>query len=213
MGSLSPDLRTFVHDALALGIDRDTIRRTLQDAGWSGADVERALAGWLDGGLALPVPRPRPGVSAWDAWFYLLLFTALYISAFNLGTLSFQLIEQALPDPLDSFSLEHRQTVIRWALSWLLICAPLFLWLSWKLARGLVAEPMRRASRVRQWLTALTLFVASASLLGDLVALVYNLLNGDLTLRFLLRVAVVGILAGGAFLYYLKDLRRSEDLG
>lgn len=212
MGSLSPDLRRFVHDALSRGLSRDTILGGLVEAGWSPRDIRRALDAWHPSDLPLPVPRPRPGVSAGEACFHLLLFMALYYSAWNLGYLLFQLIEQALPDPLDHQTLEYRQQAIRWAVSWLLICAPLFLSLNWKLARLVAAEPMKRASRLRQWLTALTLFIAAGSLLGDLVTLVHGLLDGDLSLRFLLKVGVVALLAGTAFVYYLGDLRRSEEL-
>jgi hypothetical protein len=212
MGTLPPELKHFVQSALCQGVPRDRIEHSLVEAGWPRPDVTRALGDWVDAGLPLPVPRPRPGVSAWDAWFYLLLFTALYISAWNLGYLLFQFIEQAFPDPLDSHTIEALQSQVRWAVSWLVICAPLFLWLNLRLARRLAEQPSRRASRVRHWLTALTLFIASGSLLGDLVTLVYNLLDGDLTLRFLLKVAVVALLAGVSFLYYLQDLRRSEDL-
>ncbi|MCA9782766.1 MAG: hypothetical protein KDC10_04345 [Calditrichaeota bacterium] len=212
MGSQSPELGRFVHSALSHGMTRASIAESLLAAGWSQRDIERALQAWADSESPLPVPRPRPGVSPRETWFYLLLFLALYIGLWNLGTLAFQLIEQAFPDPLEYMTTNGRQTTIRWAISWLVICAPLFLALNWRLTRSLIEEPMRRASRVRQWLTALTLFIAASSLMGDLVVLVYNLLDGDLKVRFLLKVAVVALLAGAAFLYYIRDLRSSEEL-
>ena len=39
---------------------------------------------------------------------------------------------------------------------------------------------------------------------------IINALGGELTSRFLLKVATVAVLAGGAFLYYLTDLRHDE---
>ena len=65
-------------------------------------------------------------------------------------------------------------------------------------------------SAVRRWLTYLTLFVAAAVLVGDMIALVYNLLGGELTLRFVLKVLVAAVIAGTIFGYYLMDLRREE---
>jgi hypothetical protein len=40
--------------------------------------------------------------------------------------------------------------------------------------------------------------------------LIFNLLGGDLTIRFLLKVLVVAVIAGSAFTYYLLDLRKEE---
>ena len=45
---------------------------------------------------------------------------------------------------------------------------------------------------------------------GDLITLLYNVLGGELGARFLLKVFVVGAIAGSIFGYYLSDLRREE---
>jgi hypothetical protein len=47
-------------------------------------------------------------------------------------------------------------------------------------------------------------------LLGDTTTLIYNLLGGDITTRFILKVLVVAAIAGSAFTYYLLDLRKEE---
>ena len=71
-------------------------------------------------------------------------------------------------------------------------------------------HPIKRLSPVRRWLTYLTLFVAAAVLIGDMTTLVFNVLGGELTTRFLLKVVVVALIAGSAFAWYLHDLRREE---
>ena len=63
---------------------------------------------------------------------------------------------------------------------------------------------------MRRWLTYLTLFVAAAVLIGGVTGPVYNLLGGELTVRFLLKALTVGSIAGAAFWYYLSDLRTDE---
>jgi hypothetical protein len=45
---------------------------------------------------------------------------------------------------------------------------------------------------------------------GDSTSMVYNLLSGDLTTRFVLKVTTTGIIAGTAFAHYQSDLRRDE---
>src|SRR3546814_14426826 len=71
-------------------------------------------------------------------------------------------------------------------------------------------QPIKRLSPVRRWLTYLTLFLAAVALICDVTTLVYNLLGGELSVRFVLKVLVVGVIAGGVFGYYLLDLRSQE---
>jgi len=54
------------------------------------------------------------------------------------------------------------------------------------------------------------LFVASATIITDLITLLTRLLQGELTTRFVLKVIVVLIIAGLVFIYYLSDLRPEE---
>ena len=56
----------------------------------------------------------------------------------------------------------------------------------------------------------MTLFIASFVLLGSVAAVVHNLLDGAVTVRFALKVLTVGAIAGSAFGYYLRDLRAAE---
>jgi len=92
----------------------------------------------------------------------------------------------------------------------LLIGFPLFVFMSWFINRDLGRSPVKRLSAVRRWLTYLTLFIAVGVLAGDLIALVHNLLGGELTIRFILKVAIVAVIAGSILCYYLVDLRREE---
>jgi hypothetical protein len=90
------------------------------------------------------------------------------------------------------------------------VAFPVFLYTSWVTDRAIRLDPTKRASKVRRWLTYWTLFVAACALLGDVTTLVYNLLGGELTVRFVLKIVTVGLIAGTAFTYYLRDLRLDE---
>ncbi|MDO8517693.1 MAG: DUF5671 domain-containing protein [bacterium] len=69
-------------------------------------------------------------------------------------------------------------------------------------------DPSRADIWVRRWALYLTLFIAGITILGDLVVLLNTFLAGeDVTTRFLLKVAVVLLVAGGAFMHFLADLR------
>src|SRR5690606_24447125 len=142
---------------------------------------------------------------------YLVLFATLYVSAYHLGSLLFDLINHALPDPADAaYRSLQLGASMRWSVASLLVAFPVFLYVARHLGRDLARNPVKRLSAVRRWLTYLTLFLAAGIVIGDLIAAVYNLLGGELTLRFALKVLVVGAIAGTVFAYYLIDLRREE---
>jgi hypothetical protein len=208
----SQDLEVFVRDALARGTPRERVAATLTDAGWSTAQVQRALGAWADVDFPVPVPRPRASLSAREAFFYLLMFAALYMAAWHLCSLTFDLLNNALPDAADAERYRmYSGSSMRWSTASLLISFPVFLWMARLVARQVTQDPIARLSPVRRWLTYLTLFLAAIAFVGDVITLVYNLLGGEITLRFLLKVLVVAVVSSAIFGYYLLDLRRGES--
>lgn len=211
MASGTQDLDLFVREALAKGESRESIERVLTAAGWPPEHARGALAVYADLPFVVPVPRPRPYLSAREAFFYLLLFSALYLAAYHLGSLLFDLITRALPDPADNeYRVERLGESIRWSIASVMIAFPVYLFLANHLGKELARSPVKRLSPVRRWLTYLTLFIAGTVLMGDMITLVNGVLAGELTLRFLLKVVVAAAIAGSIFGYYLWDLRREE---
>lgn len=202
----------FVDRALSQGASRDDTEKALLDAGWSKDQVNDALASFSDVAFSVPVPRPKAKLSARDAFLYLVMFAMLYISAYHLGSLLFQFINLGFPDPLlhqvPGFDpVERAKDTIRFATSSLIVAFPVFLFTAHRIAAGVREDPTRRSSGVRKWLTYLTLFVAACIVVGDLIALLYNLLSGELSVRVTLKVLTVGLIAGGILAYYLWTMR------
>ena len=208
--AVSDELVRFVRDALTRGMPRAQVEQALVQAGWSRDQVEDALAGYADLDFPIPVPRPRPYLSAREAFLYLLLFSTLYISATNLGILVFHFINRSFSDPAFAARAEWVQQSIRWALSSLIVSFPVFVYLSVTVERDVRRDPVKRRSNVRRWLMYLTVFAAAAVLIADFTTLVYNVLGGELTPRFLLKVAAIAAIAGTTFAYYLFDLRLED---
>ena len=134
------------------------------------------------------------------------MFSTLYYGAWNLGSLVFVFINRAFPDPSDTNYWDDQ----RWSTAAVIIAFPVFFFMAYYIAEEIKRNPLKRLSPVRRWLTYMTLFVSSATLLGDTTTLIYSLLGGDLTIRFVLKVVVVAAIAGSAFAYYLLDLRTEE---
>jgi hypothetical protein len=208
MSTVPDELTEFVKAALGRGASRDEIQSVLRAAGWPIEQVRTALSGYADTPFPIPVPRPRPHLDARDAFVYLVLFSTLYVSAYHLGSLLFDIINSVFPDPAESPSNPYARVSMRWSIASLVVAFPVFFYTSWFVARDLAVDPNKRHSKVRRWLTYLTLFAAATVLIGDVITLVYNLLGGEITTRFVLKVLVVGFIAATVFWYYLSDITR-----
>ena len=207
---MNEELRRFIKESLEKGIDRDTIRNVLLEAGWQERDVRSAMAAYADVDFPVAVPRPRPYLHAREAFLYLVSFIALYVFAFSLGAVLFGLIDHTFSDSLNRYR-SSPSTADATAIAAVIVAFPLYLILMRWLARSVAADPERRQSVVRRWLTYLTLVVGAAIILGDIIALLASLLTGDPTVNFFLKVAAVLLIVVPIFSYYLWDMRQAED--
>jgi hypothetical protein len=187
------------------------VREALEQAGWSQDQIADALAHYADVAFAVPVPRPRAQLSARDAFWYLLMFGTLYSSAFYLGDLLFGFINLAFPDEVSGMRREFVDSGIRWATAALIVAFPVFLFAAARIGRQVRADPTRRNSATRKWLTYVTLLVAAAAIVIDGITLVFNVLSGELTLRFILKVLVVAVIASAAFGYFTWSMRADDE--
>jgi hypothetical protein len=209
MASGIQDLEWFARESLLRGLGKAEIHKAMLDAGWTEDQIRNVVDAYADSTFPVPVPRPRAQLSARDAFLYLVLFTTLYFSSYNLGSLLFDFINKALPDPTVT-TYRTGWDSMRWSVSALIVAFPTFLYLSYHINQDVTRNPVKRLSPIRRWLTYLTLFVASCVLIGDVTTLIYNALGGELTSRLSLKLLAVGAIAGTAFGYYLSDLRREE---
>ena len=176
MASATQDLESFVRDALAQGTPRETIASTLTGAGWSQAQVQRALNAWADVPFAVPVPRPRASLSAREAFFYLLMFAALYMAAWHVCSIccSRSSTMRCRMRPIMSYwDITIRS--MRWSVGLVAHRASRCScgWRGSSRARSRAIRS-RGLSPVRRWLTYLTLFLAAIALIGDMIVLVDN---------------------------------------
>lgn len=207
---MNNEIYSFVKESLGKGISRVDIQKKLQEAGWREEEIKSALDAFFDTSFPVPVPRRSPYLSAREAFMYLLMFLTLYISSVSFGTLLFQFINRAFPDLL-RYSYDGSLSAIRTATASLIIAFPVFMLMAWLLNRAIVREPDKKASKIRKWLTYITLFIAAGIIIGDLITLIRTFLEGELTLRFILKVGVVFIISVTIFGYYLWDMRKEEE--
>lgn len=142
-----------------------------------------------------------------DVFLHLLSIIALYISAGSLIALFFQYINILFPDKLQPIYYSGVADTIRYSMASLIIVFPGYLFVLWMLNEDYGAEPEKRGLKIRKWLVYFTLFLAAIIIAGDLIALVYNFLGGELTVRFVLKIFSIFLVVGAVFLYYFLDLK------
>lgn len=146
-----------------------------------------------------------------DVFLQLFVIIMLYLAAVNLGTALFQLINSYFPDPLaEGGYYPYYFDRLRWAMAFLLIAYPLYIWVNWLSEKELKKTPEKRELKIRKWLITFTIFATGVIMVVDLVTLLYNFLAGELTLRFVLKVFAVLFVAASVGGYNLYALKRKE---
>jgi hypothetical protein len=150
--------------------------------------------------------KDKPKTTARDFFLWLGAMVSLYVSAVSLIALVFQYINYAFPDELQYYVDPYSGT-IRFAIASLIVLFPMFLYLMKHINRDMEKHPEKKDIWIRRWLIYITLFVAGATLAGDLITLINYFLGGDITTRFVLKVVTVFVVIGAIFVYQLYSLR------
>lgn len=161
--------------------------------------------------------KSSAGGSARYFFFFFLLFALLYVIAINFGGVIFSIINKLVPQVgMYTYGTSFSSASLRFNIASLIVASPIFLWLSIKINREAHTDATIRHSAIRRWLTYITLIITALIVIGDLIALLNNLLSGEIATRFILKALTVLIIAGGIFYYYLEDikaLRKESDAG
>ncbi len=215
MAEAQPDkqdagMAAFLEAAKAKGASDESLVRLLEERGFPEKKIYDALAGFYERATGVAIPQRAGGVgeNAKDAFLYLLSFSALGTWSGGLGSLLFTLFDLWLPELGVQRVSGDPAYSISGSLASVIVAFPVYLLAMRFILRGLGAHPEKHESGVRKWLTYIALLVASGIVTGDLITFLAFFLRGDLTVRFLLKVLTVLVIAGGVFWYYLASLKR-----
>lgn len=213
MSSTTTPLTGYVEARLRAGVPRALIKDELLAVGWT---EEEADAAYRDGLVALGIPVPDGGnrlaaekkSSTVDIVINFFSFILLGIVATALGTLWFKIVERSFPDPLaviagdDPWGLTR---AIHYAIASLVIAFPLYLASLRLWFRKFRDDENRCESALSRWLTYLVLLVASVTIVGDLITVLFKLLQGEYSVRFLLKALVILVIASLIFGFYTLE--------
>src|SRR3989344_5674775 len=148
----------------------------------------------------------KPKVTPKDFFLWIAAMVALYVSVISFIALLFDYINYAFPDVLNYY-VDPYSGSIRYEIASIVVLFPVFLVLMRLIRNDIQALPEKRDLWVRRWALFLTVFIAGATVIGDLITLINYFLGGEITMRFVLKVIVLLLVAGGVFLHFLADLR------
>jgi hypothetical protein len=202
-------LLQFLEAAKRQGASDETLVGLLRGRGWSEEDAYRALADHYETSSGLQVPAYRRSGSAKDAFLYLLSFSTLAIWTYGVGSILFTLIERWIKDPLAPvYYYGNGYYQIADSLAAVIVAFPVYFFVMRYILRELEVHPEKLDSPVRKWLTYIALLIAASIVIGDLITFLNYFLRGELTGRFVAKVAVVMMIAGGVFWYYMGSLQK-----
>ncbi len=142
-----------------------------------------------------------------DVFTHLLAIIFLYTSVITVAQLLFGFINIYFPDPLSGDIGRYAREGLRWPLAMFVVILPLYVWLSSYLQKDIETHPPKRELKTRKWLLYFTLFLTVIAIVIDVVSLLYSFLQGELTVRFLLKVVSILAIAASVFAYYAWNLR------
>lgn len=146
-----------------------------------------------------------------DFFMYLGTAVALYASAGALLAILFSIINALFPDALfPQYMSSWATSGMRFAMSTLLVAFPLYIVLSWLIRKDIAKDIQKYQLSIRKWFVYFTLFIAGATVAGDVIALVNTYLGGEISARFIWKMLSVFVVAGVIFAYYFYDLRRAS---
>lgn len=132
----------------------------------------------------------------------------LYLSLSFLLVLLFGIINILFPDAAtDYWRVEEAHGNVRLGIAMVIVFFPTYLILT-----RLVNNIRRKETKglylgLTKWLIYLSLLVGGVVVLGDLVAIIMSFLEGEVTMRFILKAAAVFVVIGAALYYYILDAK------
>lgn len=132
---------------------------------------------------------------------------ALYISLSAVIAVLFGVINIAYPDAIENYwEYDGAQQGIRFGIAMLIVFFPTYIILT-RMVNQIRRKETGTYLTLTKWLVYLSLLVGGGILLGDFVAVILMYLNGEITLRFILKAVTLSAVIGSAFYYYILDAR------
>ena len=207
----------YVGELVEKGVGKAEIKNRLLAVGWSEEQAETAYGQALIKNGA-PTPEDEKKLvtgkksSAMEIVINLFSFVLLGVVATALGVLFYQIINKYFPDPLarNYYRGRFSTKAIHYSISALLIGFPMYYFSMRLWFRGFRRGEGKIESRLTKWLTYLVLLIASITIVGDLITTLFTFLQGELSIRFVLKALTILGIFGIMFWFYFLERRKIQ---
>ncbi len=133
---------------------------------------------------------------------------SLYVSISFVLVLIFGIINLVYPDPAEGYYMaESAAGSVRLGIAMVIVFFPTYIILTRLINKERRREPGATYHGLLKWLMYLSLLIGGIVLLADLVAVIMGFLEGELTIRFILKALAVFLIVGASWYYYLLDTK------
>lgn len=144
-----------------------------------------------------------------------LSFILLGIVATAVGVIFFQVVNKYFPDVLSAAYRNYQisgfsASAIHYSIASLIVGFPIYIWALWFWFKSFASAPIKSESKLSKWLTYVILLIASSAIIGDLITVVFNFLQGEYGARFLLKALAILVIAGLVFGFYFLERKRIQ---
>ncbi|MCK9393421.1 MAG: DUF5671 domain-containing protein [Candidatus Paceibacterota bacterium] len=145
------------------------------------------------------------------AFFYSLALVTLIIGSISLGTMFFEFINKFFPLIQNNYYGEN--SGLKFAISGVIISFPIFYLIKSFIYKGIKKGDLAINSSIRKWLTYFIIFISAVVMIGSLIGLLNNFLDGETTFNFVLKAITVLVISSAIFTFYFYDIKSREING
>lgn len=212
------ELINYIQDAFSKKATKEQITKALLSSGWQQADIDLAFASLNSPANLMPPPpltkhmaNADSNTSMWDTFEHILLFISLYVMSTSIGLLLNYFVDRwfsplGSTDAYSSYANSFSSTLVNGYLAALIVSMPLFSVLFLLIQKRTISNPAIKNLKARKQLIYFTLVITFIIMLINVVTSVYNLLNGNLSLNFVMHFLVNVGISGFIFIYYLLQV-------
>ena len=125
----------------------------------------------------------------------------------------FQIINKYIVDIIQQYSGSYSPEAMKFAISAIIVATPIYFITTRYIYKSLYKGELAKDAGVRRWLGYLILLITIIVMIGWLIGIINNLLDGELTSKFILKALTAIVISGAIFSFYFYDMRREKVQG